>query len=117
MESVRTIVLDLQRKSIVTFGLAKITGIVIWHQDFLSKEDSWPPGPGECQLTSDNPIFSFNENWNKDYRHGELPTVYMTQSNEREKTGEQSNDSAQANQVIDTNNNENSTRQERSDEN
>ena len=68
-------------------------------------------------MTSDNSIFSFNENWNKDYRHGGQPTVYMTQSNERKKTGEQSNDSVQANQMIDTNNNENSTRQERSDEN
>mgnify|MGYP004082495459 FL=1 len=41
----------------------------------------------------------------------------MTQSNERKKTGEQSNDSVQANQMIDTNNNKNSTRRERSDDN
>ncbi len=41
----------------------------------------------------------------------------MTQSNERTRTAEQSNVSVEANQMIDTNNSKNSTRQERSIDN
>lgn len=39
----------------------------------------------------------------KDYRRVAPPKVYMTQDNDRNENGEQSNDSVEANHMIDTN--------------
>tara|TARA_B100000902_G_scaffold207472_1_gene197566 strand:+ start:3828 stop:4061 length:234 start_codon:yes stop_codon:yes gene_type:complete len=44
-----------------------------------------------------------SKNQIKDYRHVTSPKVYMTQDNDRNENGEQSNDSVEANHMINTN--------------
>jgi len=56
-----------------------------------------------------------DEIWIKDYRHLTCPVYYMTQDNERNANAEQSNDSVEANQMINTtkeNTNDRSSRED-----